>query len=189
MNRGIRRLGQLLIGRRSHEHIRCFAADLEFVKIIVLQNFDMVQTAFDHRVGTGFAVFVQQMLFQRARIHPDTDRTVVIARRFDHFPDALFVADVARIDAQTGSPASAASIAAFVVEMDVCHHGHRAFAHDFFHRFGGCLIRHRHPHNIRAGLIGCMNLGQRAFDISGQRVGHGLHRNRCIALQQARCPP
>ena len=71
MDRRVRRLCKLLIGGGGHEYVRGLHADLELVKIVVLQNTDMLQPALDHRVGTGLAVFVEQMLFETARIHTD----------------------------------------------------------------------------------------------------------------------
>ena len=73
MDRRICCLSQGLIGRGGQEHVGGLAADLEFVEIVVLQDLDMVETAFHHRLGTGFRILVEKMLFEAARVHTDPD--------------------------------------------------------------------------------------------------------------------
>ena len=136
MDRGICHLGQLLIGRSSHEHIGRLAADLEGVEIIVLQQLDMVEAGFHHRIRAGFAVFIQQMLFQRPGIHPDADRTAMVAGGLDHLAHPGRIADIAGVDPQTGGPGGSSLDRAFIVEMDVGHDRHRAFA-AYFVQSGG----------------------------------------------------
>ena len=67
VNGCVGRLGQRVIGGSRQKHIRGFAGDLELVKIVVEQDADVIQPAFDHRIGAGFAVFFQKMLFPATR--------------------------------------------------------------------------------------------------------------------------
>ena len=90
----------------------------------------MVEPAFHHRVGARLAVFVQQVLFQRPRIHANADRAVMIARGLDHLFDTGLIADVAGVDAQTGGPRLSGFDPAFVVEMYIRHDWHRDLWHD-----------------------------------------------------------
>ena len=140
----------------------------------------MVEAALHHRVGGRFAVFVQEVLFQRTRVHADADRTVVITGGFDHFFDPRFIPDVTRIDAQAGRAREGGFDAAFVVEMDVSHDRHGAFAANLFHRGRGCLVRHRNAHDVSA-CFGCADdLVQRGLYVMGQGIRHGLHRDRRV---------
>ena len=84
MNGRVRNPRQLLICRRCHEHIRRLHRDLEFVKIVVLQQLDVIHSGFHHRIRARLAILVQQMFFQRSRIHPDPDRAAVILGRPHH---------------------------------------------------------------------------------------------------------
>ena len=181
VDRRIRRFGQGLIGGGGHEHIAGLYADLEFVEIIILQDADMLHPAFDHRIGTGFAVFVQQVLFQTTGIHTDPDGTAMIAGGGDHLFDALFIPDIARIDPQAGGTGLGALNRAAVMEMDVGDDGHRAFGDDLFQGGGTAFIGHRDAHDIGTGLCGSLDLCNGGRHIRGDRVGHRLHRNRRIA--------
>jgi len=105
------------------------------MKIIVLQDFDVIKAAFDHRIGAWFGVFIQQMLFQAASVHANADRTIMITRGFDHLFDTLFIADITGIDAQTGGPCLCRLDPAFVMEMNVGNDWHRYLWHDQFQCF------------------------------------------------------
>ena len=60
----------MLDSRSRQKNIRGLHTDFEFVEIIILQDFDMVQTAFDHRIRAGFPIFFQQVLFQGSAFTP-----------------------------------------------------------------------------------------------------------------------
>ena len=181
VNGRIRSLRQLLVGGGGHEYVGGLAADFEFVKIVVLQDLDVIQPGFHHRVGTGLPVFFQEVPFQRSRVHADADGTSMIARRLDHLADALFIADVAGVDPQTGRPRLRRLDPAAVVEMDVRHDGNRAFRHDFPQCLRRRLIRDGNPHDVGPGIRRRLNLRDGAAHIRCQRVGHRLHGNRRIA--------
>jgi len=46
-----------MISGDRQEDVRGFHRNLEFVKIIVLKDFRMIERAFDHRLGARLAVF------------------------------------------------------------------------------------------------------------------------------------
>ncbi len=112
------------------------------MKVVVLQNLDMLQPAFDHRVGTRFAVFLQQVLFQRSGIHANTDRAIVVARSLDDLANSGFIADIARIDPQASRAAFGGFDGAFVVKMDIRNDRHRALSYNLFQ-------------GTRAGFVWC----------------------------------
>ena len=141
----------------------------------------MIHPAFDHRIGAWLAVFLKQVTFQRPCVDADADRTIIVPRGLDHLFDALFVADIAGVDPQTGGPRLGGFDSAFVVEMDIRHDRHRYLAHDLFQRLGAFDIRHRHTHDIGPHIGSSLNLRNRRFDIRRQRVRHRLHRDRRIA--------
>ncbi len=79
----------------------------------------------------------------------------MILGRLDHFAHAFFIADIAGIDPQTGSARFGSFDGAFIVEMDVGHDRHRAFARrSSFKRRGRGLVRCRNPHDIRPSIGG-----------------------------------
>ena len=141
----------------------------------------MIHSAFDHGVGARFAVFFQQVLFKRTCVHSDPDGTIVVARGLDDLLDALFIADVPRIDAQAGGPGLGRLDPAFVVKVDVGHDRHRALAHDLLKRGRAVLIGDRDPHDVDARIRSRLDLCERRLHIRRQRVGHGLDRDRRIA--------
>ena len=105
----------------------------------------------------------------------------MIAGRLDDFLHALLVADIARVDAQTGRPRFSRLDPALIMEMDVRHDGNRAFLHDFLQRGGAVLVRHTDAHDVGPGLCRSLHLRDGARNVGGDRVGHGLHADRSIA--------
>ena len=89
MERAIDRVSQLRIGGDREEHVACLHRDLIFVEILVLQQLDMVERAFDQRFGAGLAIFFEQVLFEAAGIDADADRAAIGLGRAHHFGDAL----------------------------------------------------------------------------------------------------
>src|SRR3546814_18329296 len=71
---------------------------------MILKQLDMVERAFDQRLGAGLAIFFEQILFQAAGVDPDADRAAVRLRRADDLADALRRSDIAGVDAQAGGP-------------------------------------------------------------------------------------
>ena len=112
-------LGELLVGGDGEEHVARFDRDLIVAKAVVLEDPDMVERAFDQRLGAGLAIFLEQVLFEAAGIDADADRAAIGPRRGDDFLDPLFRADVAGIDPQAGRAGVGRFERALVVEMDV----------------------------------------------------------------------
>jgi hypothetical protein len=120
----------------------------------------------------------------------------VIARRPDHLLHAFLAADVPWVDAQARGTAVRRVDRAFVVEVDVGDDRHIHFMHDVLQRQRALLVWTGHAHDIHARQLRPPNLRDRARDIRGQRVGHGLHGDwRAIAhrhaadIHTARLPP
>ena len=119
MQRVVAGLGQLLVGGDREEDVGRLHADLELVEVVVLQDARVVERALDHRLGAGLAVFLQQVLLQRAGIDADAHRAAVVLGRLDHLAHPLGAADIAGIDAQAGGAGLGRLDGALVVEMDV----------------------------------------------------------------------
>ena len=68
---------ELLVGGDREEHVGGFDRDLVVPEIMVLQNADMVERAFDQRFRAGLAIFFEQVLFEAAGIDPDADRAAI----------------------------------------------------------------------------------------------------------------
>ena len=93
---------------------------------MVLEHADMVERAFDQRLGAGLAIFFEQVLFEAAGIDADADRAAVGLGGVDHFAHPLGRADIAGIDAQAGGAGIGRLERALVVEMDVGDDRHAA---------------------------------------------------------------
>ena len=180
MQRTINGFRELLIGRHGQEQVRGLHADLELVEVVVLQDASMVESAFDHRLGTGLAVAFQQVPLQRSGIDADPHRTAVVARCGDHLAHPIRRADIAGIDPQAGRPRLGRFDAAFVVEVDVGHDRDRGGPHDRRQGGGRVLVRAGDPHDIGAGLFQGPHLGDGRRRIAGHRVGHRLDRDRRV---------
>ena len=181
MERAIDRFGEAVIGGDREEHVARLHRDLVFVEVVILQQLDMVEGAFDQRLGAGFAVFFQQVLFQAAGIDPDADRAAIGLRRADDFGDALAAADIAWVDPQAGGALVRRLERTFVMEMDVGDDRHIGRRRDPVEMCGRFRRGAGHADDVRAGILAATNLVDRRADIFGRRVGHGLHGNRGIA--------
>ena len=179
MQRVVADLGQLLVRSDREEHVGRLHADLEVMEVVLLQNVGMIQRALDQRLGVRFAVFFQQMLFQRAGIHANTHRAAMIARGLDDLLHALTAADIAGIDAQARRAAVGSLDRAFVMEMDVRDDRHIDLVHNVLERQCAFLIGARHADDIDTSQLGSPDLRHRAGHVGGQRVGHRLHADRC----------
>jgi hypothetical protein len=131
--------------------------------------------------GAGLAIFVQQVLFQRTGVDADADGTAVVAGGLDHLAHPVGRTDVARVDAQAGGAGLGGLDGAFVVEMDVGHDRHRAFADDFAQGPGRGFVGGGDADNIGPGLGGGDDLRQRGPHVRTVGVGHGLDRDRRVA--------
>ncbi len=97
---------------------------------MILEHADMVERAFDQRLGAGLAIFFEQVLLEAAGIDPDADRAAIGLGGVDHFPYPLGRADVAGIDAQAGRAGISRFERALIVEMDVGNDRHACRADD-----------------------------------------------------------
>ena len=93
-------------------------------------------------------------------------------------------ADVAGIDAQAGRPRLGRFDGPLIVEMDVGHDRHLDGLHDGRQGRGRGLIGAGNPHDIDAGLLRPADLRDGRLGIGGQRIGHGLDRDRRIAADR-----
>jgi hypothetical protein len=111
VERAIHRFGELLIGGDGEEQVAGLHRDLVFVEVVVLEQLDVVERAFDQRLRARLAIFFEQVLFQAAGIDADPDRAAIRLGGADHFGDALGRADIAGLMRRHAAPASAASSA------------------------------------------------------------------------------
>ena len=184
MDRRIGGLRDALVGGGGEEYVRRFHADLEFVEVVVLKDANVLESRFDHRLGTWLAVFLQQAPFQASRVHSDTDRATVILGRRDHLSDADGVADVSGIDPQAGGPCLGSLDGAPVMEMNVRDDRRGAFRDDLPQRRSRRLVWRRNPHDFGAGIDATQNLLHGRRDIRGVGVRHGLDRDRGVAADR-----
>ena len=180
MQRAIDRVGQLLIGGDREEHVAGLDRDFVFVKIVVLQQLDVVERAFDQRLGTGLAVFFEQVLFQAAGIDADADRAAIGLGGAHNLAHAFGRADIAGVDAQAGGAGIGGFQRALVMEMDVGDDRYLRRADDLAQRGGALDIGAGHPDQVRARILATADLGDGGAGVGGQRVSHGLDGNRGV---------
>ena len=77
VQRAIDLVRELLVGGDGEEDVAGFDRDLILAEAVVLENADMVERAFDQRLGAGLAIFLEQVLLEAAGVDPDADRAAV----------------------------------------------------------------------------------------------------------------
>ena len=169
---------QLLVGGDREEDVGCLHADLEIMKVVVLQDARVVERTFDHRLGTGLAVLFQQILLERTRVDADAHGDAVVLGGLDDLAHALGAADIAGIDAQAGSTRVGRLDGALIVEVDVGHDRNLRGLHDGMQRLGRVLVRAGHADDVDAHFLAPLDLGDGRFGVGRQRVGHCLHGDR-----------
>jgi hypothetical protein len=104
-------LGELLIGGDREEHVGRLDRHLIVAKAVVLEDPDMVERAFDQRLGARLAIFLEQVLLQAPGIDPDPDRAAIGAGRRDDFLTRSCDPILPGLIRRQAAPASAASSA------------------------------------------------------------------------------
>ena len=85
MKRAIDLVGELLVGGDGEEHVAGFDRHFVLAEVVVLEDPDMVERAFNQRLGAGLAILFEQVLLEAAGIDPDADRAAVGLGRGDDF--------------------------------------------------------------------------------------------------------
>lgn len=181
MQRTVHRLCQPVIGSHGQKHIAGFHRDLEFVEIVILQQLDVIERAFDQGFGAGLAVFFQQVLFQAARVYSDADRAAIGLGRAYHLCHPLGRSDIARIDPQAGCALIRRFQRALVVKVDIRDDRHAGCAGDLFEPRGAFLRRAGYANDVRTRILAPADLVDGGLHILCRSVGHGLHADRRVA--------
>ena len=181
MERAINRLGELVVGGDREEQVAGLHRNLVIAKIVILEDADMIERAFDQRLGTRFAIFFEQIFLKAAGVDPDADRAAIGLGGVDDLADALGRADVAGIDAQAGGAGVGGLERALVMEMDVGDDRHVAGADDLLERGGTFDVGAGDADDVDPGLLAAADLVDRRLGIRGGGVGHRLDGDRRIA--------
>ena len=175
MQRAIDLFGELLIGGDGKEQVAGLYRDLEFVKVVILQQLDMVERTFDQGIGARLAIFFEQILFERTAIHADADRAAIGLGRIDHLLHPRGRPDIAGVDAQACRTGIGGFERALIVEMDISDDRHAACADDLFQRGGAFDIGAGYADDVDTGILATADLRDRRLRVAGRRVGHRLH--------------
>ena len=181
MERAIDRVGELLVGGDREEQVAGLHRDLVVAEVMILEDADMVERAFDQRFGAGLAIFFEQILFEASGIDPDADRAAIGLGRVDHFAHPLGRADIAGVDAQACGAGVGRLERALVVEMDVGDDRHARGARDLLQ----CRAASTSGQETR--MMSTPASSQRriwsivARRVVGRRVGHRLDGDRRVA--------
>ena len=132
-------------------------------------------------------------MIERAPVHADANRLLILDRDFDHGAEVGVVlaadADVAGIDAVLGQGAGALGIfleQLMSVVMEVADDGDAdalfvELLDDGRDRGGGFFVVDRDPNQFGAGAGQRRDLLDGRGNVGGICIGHGLHHDRCIA--------
>ncbi len=178
--------------------------DLIFAQSVPFRGLGRVERADDHRFHGDVArverfgqaaVLIhhlgEQRLVERAPVHADAYRLLVLDGDLDHGAEVLVVllADgaVAGVDAVLGERFGAIRIfleQQVAVVMEVADDGRLEAEfvetlNDMRHRFSGFVIVDGHADQFGAGAGQRRNLLDGTGDVSGVGVGHRLHHDRC----------
>ncbi len=177
-------LRQQAIRLHRQEHIRSFNTDFEIREVQAVEDFDMAQSGFHQRLRRRLTVFFLDILLQRAGVHADPNRDIVIARAIHNGTNTIFTANIARIDAQTVNPVLSHFQRDAVIEVDIGHQRYRHLLLDQFKGFRRIHGRYRNPYDIRPDALQRADLRHCRIHIGGTGVGHRLHGDRRITTNR-----
>ena len=196
MERAIDGSGELVIGGDRDEDVRRLHRDLVLAEVMVLEQTDMIERGFDQGLGTGLAIFFEQVALEAAGIDPDPHRTAVRFGGVDDLAHPLGRADIAGIDAQAGGAGIGGLERTLVVEMDVGDDRHPRGADDLLQGRGRFRVGTGDADNVGPCFLAAADLVDRPPDVGGGGVGHRLHADRRVAADRhaadhdlARCAP
>jgi hypothetical protein len=181
MERHVRLIGEQTVRVDHLGHVLVLDRDLDVAEAVLLEEADLVQSALDESLGGRPSVLLDQLLVERSRVHADTDRDLLLARRICNLFDVLGVAHVARIQAQTVDAGVDSHQCQPNGEMDVGDDRHATLLHDRRQGFGIALVGHRDADDVGALCGKRMDLDERGIYIIGLGRRHRLDRYRRIA--------
>ena len=95
--------------------------------------------------GHGSPYFSNSSFSKATSVHTNTDGTIIALRSLNNLFDPFFVADVAWVDPKACSPRLSGLNPSFIVEVNIGHDRHRAFATKFpssLRRFPDQALKH-----------------------------------------------
>ena len=104
----------------------------------------------------------------------------MIHRRFYHIAHTIRRTNISGIDPETGRACLRCFDTTLIMKVNIRDNRNSRLPDNLFERCGACLIRTGNPDNVRPCLFQRMNLCNRRLGVRCQRIGHRLHRNRCI---------
>ena len=153
MQRLIDLFRQQAIRLYRQEDVGGFNADFKLIEVEAIEMIDVAHSRFEQRLRRRLAIFFLQIFFQRAGVDADADRNVFIACAVHHRANALFVADVARVDTQAVNTVFGDFQRDTVVKMDIGDQRDVDLLFDQFERFSGIHRRNRDADDVRADAL------------------------------------
>jgi len=142
---------------------------------------DVAQCRFHQCFGGRLAILLLQLLLQRTGVDADTDRYVLVTGCVNQCAHAIFLADIARVDAQAIDAELQDAQGDLVIEVNVADERHLHLLADLAECFGGLHRRDRDAHDVGTDRLEGTDLRHRCRHIAGLGIGHALHRDRRIA--------
>ncbi len=163
-----------------------FIETLKFVEVQALHQLDGLDRGGHERLDGVVVLELAQVLGQRAGVDPHAQRRAALLGERDHLGDLLRAADVAGVQAHAVRARLDRLQRERVVEVDVGDHRDRRLRDDRLQRLGVLLARHRHAHDVRAGVGDRADLVHRRREVGGLGLGHRLHGDGRAAADRDR---
>ena len=135
----------------------------------------MSQCTLGQRLGGHAAVFLHQVLLQRAAVDAHTDWNIPLPAGVGHGPHAVLRPDVAGVDAYFIHTAVHTQQRQPVIKVDIRHQRDVYSRLDARNGPCGLLRGHRHTHDLAARLLQAVYLPHCGVHVLRGRIAHGLY--------------
>ena len=113
------------VGVDHRGHVRRLHRDLDVVEAHLGEVVELALRRRDQRLGRGAAVLLGDVGIERAGVDPDADGQAAVLRLARHHLDLLGLADVARVEPESGDARLHRRQRELVLEVDVGDERHR----------------------------------------------------------------
>ena len=167
-------------------HVGRLHRDLDVVEALLGEEAQLDLGRLDQGLGGGPAVLLVQPGVEGAGVDADADRDAPVLALAGDELDLLRLAEVAGVEPQAVDARLEGGQGHLHVEVDVGHDRHRAAGHDTGQALGGLPLVAGAAHDVGAGRLQGVDLGQGAVDVGGLGDGHRLHGDRGAAADRHR---
>ncbi|MBG9885425.1 hypothetical protein ABE10_02255 [Bacillus toyonensis] len=190
VQRPVAPLGQQPVGLDHDDGVVVLDRDLEVVEVMLLEQRCFPHGALHERLRSRLAVFLQQPLVERARVHADAERDAGVGRRLGDLAHLVVeLTDVARVHTHRRTAGVDRLEDVLGLEVDVGDDRDLALLRDDVQHVGVVLRGDGDADDLaaRGGELG--DLLQGPVDVGGLRRRHGLDRDGSISADEHLADP